>query len=184
MGYSEDRDAQRIADGWTLKVRGLDAPIHSIGGKIEADRLRSYQTKSEDISSFPSSPSTFSTPTYTADPIVPNLPRQRGPRLTNTSRPHTSSRGGGPLFPSVDSAFEKTPGAVYVVLMVIGALCGLAASAGSKGGAATVLGNILAGAFAGLILIPALKTAVKAVLAALAIGLTALVLYLMFQAAK
>jgi len=171
MSYSDDVKKQRIADSWALRMHGPDAPTHTIGGAMEAARMKA---------SMPA-PRTFSPPISQPSwgQSYPKASPVSSPSNSVSQRVHSQS---APWFPFIDNAFNKIPKASYWLLLVLGGLCGWgygSSLAGDKG-----IGMAILGAFAGLLLIPILRLGVKILLTAMILGIFGLIVYFLFHALK
>jgi hypothetical protein len=164
MSYSDDVKKQRIADSWALRMRGPDAPTHTIGGAMEAARMKA---------SVPA-PRTFSTPISQPQPFWgrsnPKTSLASSPSNSASQRVQSQST---PWFPFVDNAFNKIPKAWYWSLLVVGALCGW--GYGSSLAGDKTIGIAIMGAVAGLLLIPILRLGVKILLATMILGVFGLI---------
>lgn len=177
MGYSEDMKRERIADSWRLRMQGPNAHTSTIGGAMEAKQMNANLPRPSATNYFPPASPSRLQPGRLYDP---------GRQVSTPAAPAQQRGGapGAPLFPSVDTAFNRIPPKFYWLLCIVGAICGLgyAGSIGVASGAA--VGTALIGAFAGLLLIPLLRLGVKIVLCALALGVCGLVVYFLYQALR
>jgi hypothetical protein len=177
MGDTWEERQKRIAqDIANVRMRGPNASTHTIEGQMYANEVRTARTPPPSappvsIPSFPPSPTKYAPPPA-RDSRVRDYGPAAGPRRTASG-----SQSG--WFPTVDRLFDSLPRTVYIVMFVAGALFGLG-YADDRAAVDEVWFYALVGAGFGVLVLPALRIAIKLTLAALVRGAVVSALYVLY----
>lgn len=178
MGYYDDLKKQQIAEQWRNRLNPNYQPTTILGHMDKQQEQR--RTKTQVSRPLP-------------PPLPPaqlNYPGQAKHATVNTGHKgrvsihyrHQQPVNSAPWFPAIDRVFVRLSKIWYLVLLIVGAGCGLVY--GNSMGLPTdkLIGDAILGALGGLLLIPLLQLATKIVIVMITLGVLAASLFFVYRA--